>query len=139
MAVATFKHKIAFDTSTDVATLRLPAEYDIIQIQLHITGTADAGDLLLIQGLDEDGDLVTLPGGTGAADAFLFTGDKVLQFTWKGLGLKFTYTESGAGITAAEVKVKTFNENPGDADTGREYESLAGDAAPGNTRSLRGA
>jgi len=146
MAGATFKHKIRFTADDHEAFLRLPAAYDVIQIQLHIAdGEEGAGlDQLLIQGVDEDDDLITLPGGNGVAGAFkleklgtIDPPDAVLQFSWKGPQLKFTINEVTAGLDLV-VKVKTFMENSGDTDTNSPYPALTATAATGPTRSLRG-
>ena len=143
MAVATFKHKLLFVTNAHQAYLRLPAEYDVIQIQFHLSATPHASDdRLLIEGFDEDGDAVILPGGGNADGAHQFADDKVLQFTWKGPALRFTYTEATAGLNAV-VKVKTFGEGVGDADTFSAYPTglpAVAAAAPGvsNSRTLVG-
>jgi len=146
MAGNTFKHKISFTADDFVATLRLPAAYDVIQVQLHIADgkTGAALDQLLIQGVDEDDDLITLPGGSGVAGAFKLENmgtvtppDAILQFSWKGPALRFTMNQVTADL-ALVAKVKTFMENSGDADTNSPYPALTSAAAPGPTRSLRG-
>jgi hypothetical protein len=129
----TYKLKVAYTNNDDHFTFTLPVAYDVIQVQLHLTGTPAAGDQAVIEGKDEDGDLVLLPGGTGTAGAFLLSSHKVLQFAWKGPQVKITYKE--ADCTALTVKVKTFMENVGDADRGTEY--LIGTIAMA-TRALRG-
>lgn len=143
MAGATFKHQVNFTLTGTTATLRLPAAYDVIQFQLHNTGTPAAGDLLLIEGIDEDGATIAFPGGGGAGAQFLLSADKVLQFSWKGPAVKLTYTE--ADLTSCLVKVKSFMEGAGDVDTGSAYPTalaphtnpILGDGV-NPTRSLRG-
>jgi len=153
MAGNSFRHQVEFEEDGEVATLRLPVAYDVIQIQFHVTGTADDtdivtgkhtnGDLMLIQGLDEDGDLITLPGGisehatTAQSGAFkLHVSDaKILQFSWKGPAIKLTWIKDTA--TSVVVKVKTFMEGVGDVDTGSPYPTIL-DADLSPVRSLRG-
>lgn len=137
MAGATFKHQIDFVTTGHSATLRLPAAFDVIQIQFHPTVAAAAGDLLLIEGVDEDGDTVILPGGGGAGGKFEMEKDQILQFSWKGPAVKFTYTEVTAALNMT-VKVKTFMENAGDVDTGSTYPTALAATALNPARSLRG-
>ena len=139
MGVNTFKHKVAFTANGDKATLRLPAAYDVIQIQFHPAAgqTAAAGDLMLIEGVDEDDETIVLPGGSGAGGAFLLNADQVLQFSWKGPAVKLTYTEVTAALNTT-VKVKTFMENSGDTDTGSGYPTALAAAAGNPTRTLRG-
>lgn len=137
MGVNTFKHKVAFAATGDKATLRLPAAYDVIQIQFHGAVAAAAGDLMLISGVDEDNADVLLPGGTGASGAFELDKDQVLQFSWKGPAIKFEYIEITGGLNMT-VKVKTFMENSGDTDTGSGYPAALTAAAGNPTRTLRG-
>ena len=154
MAGNTFRHQIEFDATNEKATLRLPVAYDVIQVQLHSTGTAadtaviagthSGGDLLLIEGIDEDGDVVVLPGGipehTIAALSGAFklhiSDDKVLQFSWKGPAIRLSWNKSTA--TKIVAKVKTFMENNQDVDTGSAYPAKIEATAGGVTRSLRG-
>ena len=136
MAGNTFKHKLSFSTSGHSATLRLPAAYDVIQLQIHNTGTPAAGDMLAIEGIDDDGDLVMLPGGGDSTGKFLLNADKVLQFSWKGPAIKFTYTE--VDLTSCLVKVKTFMEGAGDVDTGSAYPTALAATGSNPSRSLRG-
>ena len=154
MAGNTFKHKILFDDTNEQATLRFPVAYDVIQIQLHVTGTAtdttlaggvhNGGDLMLISGIDEDGDEVILPGGIGEhalpalSGAFKLhtSGEKVLQFSWKGPALKLHWNKSSA--TSIVAKVKTFMETNQDVDTGSAYPTAIPAEVGGVTRTLRG-
>tara|TARA_B100000809_G_C15131378_1_gene528574 strand:- start:98 stop:526 length:429 start_codon:yes stop_codon:yes gene_type:complete len=135
----TYKLAVEFATTAHVATLVLPAAYDVIQIQIHQTVAAGAGDLLLIQGLDEDDDTITFPGGAGAGGAFAIdTDDNLLQFTWKGPRIKLTYTEVTAGLNAT-VKIKTFMENVGDVDNMSTYQTLSASTALADViRTLKG-
>ena len=133
----TYKHSVTFAATAENATLVLPAAYDVIQLQIHLTGAPAAGDGFTVRGVDEDGDEVILPGGTVADGSFdLQVVDAVLQFTWKGPKIKLTYTEV-TGANALEIKVKTFMENVGDVDNMTAYAVVAA-AGGGATRSLKG-